>query len=125
MIEGVSLDIEPARFSTFADLAHYCYHVASVVGLCCLHIWGYRSEGGKAEKLAEDCGLALQLTNILRDLGADARDGRIYLPADDLDALRSGTSRARVRAVAEQPASFAPGFRGRARLCLLPSCWGS
>jgi phytoene synthase len=84
VIDGVSRDIQPSRFVTFADLADYCYHVASVVGLSCLHIWGYRSEGGKAEKLAEDCGLALQLTNILRDLGADARDGRIYLPQDDL-----------------------------------------
>jgi len=84
VIDGVSRDIQPTRFVTFADLADYCYHVASVVGLSCLHIWGYRSEGGKAEKLAEHCGLALQLTNILRDLGADARDGRIYLPEDDL-----------------------------------------
>jgi phytoene synthase len=84
VIEGVSRDIHASRFATFADLADYCYQVASVVGLCCLHIWGYRSEGGKAEKLAEECGLALQLTNILRDVGADARDGRIYLPEDDL-----------------------------------------
>jgi len=84
VIDGVSRDIQPGRFPTFADLADYCYHVASVVGLSCLHIWGYRSEGGKAEKLAGDCGLALQLTNILRDLGPDARDGRIYLPEDDL-----------------------------------------
>jgi phytoene synthase len=84
VIEGVSRDIQPGRFRTFADLADYCYHVASVVGLSCLHIWGYRSEGGKAEKLAGDCGLALQLTNILRDVGPDARDGRIYLPEDDL-----------------------------------------
>jgi phytoene synthase len=84
VIEGVSRDIQPSRFRTFVDLADYCYHVASVVGLSCLHIWGYRSEGGKAEKLAGDCGLALQLTNILRDLGPDAREGRIYLPEDDL-----------------------------------------
>jgi len=84
VIEGVSRDIQPTRFATFLDLADYCYQVASAVGLCCLHIWGYRSEGGKAEKLAEDCGIALQLTNILRDIGADAREGRIYLPDDDL-----------------------------------------
>jgi phytoene synthase len=84
VIDGVSTDTEPTRFATFADLAGYCYRVASVVGLCCLHIWGYRSEGGRAERLAEDCGIALQLTNILRDIGADARDGRIYLPEDDL-----------------------------------------
>jgi phytoene synthase len=84
VIDGVSRDIMRSRFVNFADLADYCYHVASVVGLSCLYIWGYRSDGGKAEKLAEDCGLALQLTNILRDLGADAREGRIYLPEDEL-----------------------------------------
>ena len=84
VIEGVSMDIQPRGFATFAELADYCYHVASVVGLSCLHIWGYRSEGGKAERLAEHCGIALQLTNILRDVGDDARNGRIYLPRDDL-----------------------------------------
>jgi phytoene synthase len=83
-IEGVSMDIRPRGFATFDELADYCYHVASVVGLCCLHIWGYRSEGGEAERLAEHCGLALQLTNILRDVRDDARAGRIYLPRDDL-----------------------------------------
>jgi 15-cis-phytoene synthase len=84
VIEGVSMDIQPRGFSTFAELADYCYHVASVVGLSCLHIWGYRSGGGKAERLAEHCGIALQLTNILRDVRDDARDGRIYLPREDL-----------------------------------------
>jgi 15-cis-phytoene synthase len=83
-IDGVSMDVEPRRFATFAELADYCYHVASVVGLSCLHIWGYRSEGGKAEQLAESCGIALQLTNIIRDVYEDARDGRIYLPEEDL-----------------------------------------
>jgi 15-cis-phytoene synthase len=84
-IDGVSMDIEPRRFATFDDLTDYCYHVASVVGLCCLHIWGYRSEGGKAERLAESCGIALQLTNIIRDVREDARNGRIYLPEEDLE----------------------------------------
>ena len=78
------MDVEPRRFVTFDDLADYCYHVASVVGLSCLHIWGYRSEGGKAERLAESCGIALQLTNIIRDVREDARNGRIYLPEEDL-----------------------------------------
>jgi phytoene synthase len=78
------MDLQPRGFATFAELADYCYHVASVVGLSCLHIWGYRSEGGKAEHLAERCGIALQLTNILRDVRDDARKGRIYLPRDDL-----------------------------------------
>ncbi len=84
VIEGVSMDIQPRGFATFDELADYCYHVASVVGLCCLHIWGYRSEGGEAERLAEHCGIALQLTNILRDVRDDAREGRIYLPREDL-----------------------------------------
>jgi 15-cis-phytoene synthase len=83
-IDGVSMDVEPRRFATFDDLTDYCYHVASVVGLSCLHIWGYRSEGGKAERLAESCGIALQLTNIIRDVREDARNGRIYLPEEDL-----------------------------------------
>jgi phytoene synthase len=83
-IEGVSMDLRHRGFETFVELADYCYHVASVVGLCCLHIWGYRSEGGEAERLAEHCGLALQLTNILRDVRDDARAGRIYLPREDL-----------------------------------------
>jgi phytoene synthase len=84
-IDGVSMDIEPRRFATFDDLTDYCYHVASVVGLSCLHIWGYRSEGGRAERLAESCGIALQLTNIIRDVGEDARNGRVYLPEEDLE----------------------------------------
>ena len=58
--------------------------MASVVGLCCLYVWGYRSEEGKAERLAESCGIALQLTNIIRDVREDARIGRIYLPLEDL-----------------------------------------
>ena len=74
------MDLQPRPFANFDELADYCYHVASAVGLCCLHIWGYRSEGGKAEPLAEACGIALQLTNILRDVREDARNGRIYLP---------------------------------------------
>jgi phytoene synthase len=100
VITGVSRDLQPLHFATFDDLSEYCYQVASVVGLCCLHIWGYRSDGGRAEKLAEDCGIALQLTNILRDTGADAREGRIYLPADDL--ARFGVAPGEL-AVAEQP----------------------
>src|SRR6516162_1011539 len=75
VIEGVSRDIQPARFATFEDLAEYCYQVASVVGLCCLHIWGYRSEGGKAEQLAEACVIALQLTNIIQHVRDDAQAG--------------------------------------------------
>ncbi len=85
VIEGVSMDIVPRRFDTFDQLFDYCYHVASVVGLSCIHIWGYRSENGKAEQLAISCGIALQLTNIMRDVREDAQNGRVYLPREDLE----------------------------------------
>lgn len=85
VIDGVAMDVEPRPFPSFDALYRYCYRVASAVGLCCIHIWGYRSEGGRAESLAEACGLALQLTNILRDVGEDARNGRVYLPQDELE----------------------------------------
>jgi phytoene synthase len=84
VIEGVLMDVRVRCFETFEDLVDYCHHVASVVGLSCLSIWGYRSEGGKAEQFAEGYGVALQLTNIIRDVGEDARNGRIYLPRVDL-----------------------------------------
>src|SRR5262249_56631285 len=90
VIEGVAMELQPRGFATFSELADYCYRVASVVGLSCLHIWGYRSEGGKAEWLADRCGIALQLTNILRDIRADAENGRIYVPNDDLARFRVG-----------------------------------
>ena len=70
------------QFQTFEELAEYCYLVAGVVGVCCIHIWGFNNDA--ALKSAADCGLAFQLTNILRDLGEDADNGRIYLPAEDL-----------------------------------------
>jgi phytoene synthase len=70
------------RYHTFDDLKLYCYRVASVVGLVCIHIFGYRDPA--AETLAEHCGLAFQLTNIIRDVKEDAGMGRIYLPEEDL-----------------------------------------
>jgi phytoene synthase len=75
-------DVPPILCDTFEELKEYCYYVASVVGLVCIHIFGY--EDRKAEFLAEDCGLAFQLTNILRDVKEDAGMGRIYFPAEDL-----------------------------------------
>jgi phytoene synthase len=84
VIDGVAMDLEPRRFATHGALREYCDHVASAVGICCIHIWGFRSEGGRAETLAHACGQALQLTNIVRDVGEDARNGRVYLPQDDL-----------------------------------------
>ncbi len=108
VIDGVAMDVEPRPFASFDDLYAYCYRVASAVGLSCIHIWGYRSEGGRAEALAEKCGVALQLTNILRDVREDARQGRIYLPQDDLERfgvtpedLRADVPSDRVRALFE------------------------
>jgi len=85
VIDGVVMDLEPRPFATFDDLYAYCYKVASAVGLSCIHIWGFQSDDGRAERLAESCGVALQLTNILRDVREDALLGRIYLPREDLD----------------------------------------
>ncbi len=82
MIEGVTSDLEPRQIQTFDELYRYCYRVASVVGLCTIHILGFDSP--EAPALAEKCGVAFQLTNILRDIGEDAARGRIYLPAEDL-----------------------------------------
>jgi 15-cis-phytoene synthase len=78
LVGGVEMDVTHARYSTFQDLQRYCYRVASVVGLICLRIFGDREERGRA--YAEDLGMALQLTNILRDVGPDHARGRIYLP---------------------------------------------
>lgn len=71
-----------AKYKTFEDLRKYCYGVASVVGLVCIRIFGYRDPA--AESLAEQCGLAFQLTNIIRDVKEDAAMGRVYLPEEDL-----------------------------------------
>jgi phytoene synthase len=72
----------PLQYQTFEDLRLYCYRVASVVGLVCIKIFGYRDR--RAEELAERCGMAFQLTNIIRDVKEDASLGRIYLPQEDL-----------------------------------------
>lgn len=82
LIKGVEMDLFNNRYATFDELSLYCYRVASVVGLICLHIFGATS--ARAQDYAVDLGMAFQLTNILRDLGVDAAQGRIYLPLDDL-----------------------------------------
>jgi len=89
---GTAMDVEQAeiaatpglttQYQTFEDLRLYCYRVASVVGLVCIHVFGYRDPA--AEPLAEQCGLAFQLTNIIRDVKEDAGMGRVYLPEEDL-----------------------------------------
>lgn len=85
LLSGVEMDLTHLRYATFEELRRYCYRVASVIGLICLRIFGDEEERGRA--YAENLGLALQLTNILRDLGSDHERGRIYLPAEDLQAF--------------------------------------
>jgi len=82
MIDGVVSDLEPRRFQTFDELYRYCYQVASVVGLTVIYIFGFDTPS--APPLAEKCGIAFQLTNILRDIREDASRGRVYLPQQDL-----------------------------------------
>ena len=79
---GSAAPVLTVQYRTFEDLRLYCYRVASVVGLVCIHIFGYRNP--EAEPLAERCGLAFQLTNIIRDVKEDVALGRVYLPEDDL-----------------------------------------
>ena len=89
LVAGTTMDLKttadavPDTYATFDDLYRYCYLVASVVGLVCIHIFGYKDP--RAEKLAEETGIAFQLTNILRDVAEDAGRGRLYLPAAYLD----------------------------------------
>ena len=82
LIEGVEMDLVCAQYKTFAALSEYCRRVASAVGLICLEIFGYRDPG--AREYAASLGMALQLTNIIRDVGTDLRHGRVYLPEEDL-----------------------------------------
>ncbi|HEV8438269.1 MAG TPA: presqualene diphosphate synthase HpnD [Methylomirabilota bacterium] len=82
IIAGVEMDLEHAVYETFDDLYPYCYRVASAVGLCCIEIFGYADP--RAREYAINLGIALQLTNILRDVQADARGGRVYIPQEDL-----------------------------------------
>lgn len=91
------------QYKTFEDLRLYCYRVASVVGLVCIHIFGYRDPA--AEPLAEECGLAFQLTNIIRDVKEDAALGRIYLPEEDLAKFNLSPSEL---LAAPDPARFRP-----------------
>lgn len=84
VVDGVEMDLDRASYETFDDLVTYCHRVASAVGLACIHVWGFRDK--EAFEPARKCGVAFQLTNILRDLEEDAQQGRIYLPVEDLRA---------------------------------------
>ena len=82
IIDGMEMDLQQSRYLDFKGLSLYCYRVASVVGLLAAEIFGYQDR--QTQKYAHDLGMAFQLTNIIRDVGEDARRGRIYLPMDEL-----------------------------------------
>ena len=83
LIDGMEMDLKWQSYQTFADLREYCYRAASAVGLICIEIFGY--ESARTREYAVNLGIALQLTNILRDLKEDTARGRIYLPLEDLE----------------------------------------
>jgi phytoene synthase len=119
LARGTAMDLQeqgrPIRYATFDDLYVYCYYVAAVVGLVTIRVFGYSD--GAAEALAEKCGIAFQLTNIIRDVKEDAAIGRVYLPEEDLAqygctaaTLRNGYDPARLRPVLEHEAARAREF---------------
>ena len=102
VIDGMAMDLSQQRYADFADLERYCHRVAGVVGLMSAEIFGY--EEASTAGFARDLGIAFQLTNIVRDVGEDARRGRLYLPQEDL--ARFGVSASAVLRAREEP-----GFR--------------
>ncbi len=124
LIKGVEMDLFNNRYVTFDELSLYCYRVASVVGLICLHVFGVTS--ARAQDYAVALGMAFQLTNILRDVGTDAAESRIYLPLDDLrkwnlpeKALLNRSYSPEFRALMEYEASRAHHYYKRADAALM------
>jgi phytoene synthase len=125
LLRGVEMDLAIQRYATFADLKQYCYRVASVIGLACLRIFGYTHP--QVQDYAYNIGIALQLTNIMRDVREDAERGRIYLPLEDLAAfgypeahmLEQRYSAAFVALMAFQHRRVLDYYR-HAEACLLP-----
>jgi len=123
VIEGVEMDLGPRRYATFAELYEYCYRVASAVGLICIEIFGYANPA--ARQYAIDLGVALQLTNIVRDVGPDLEQGRLYLPLEDLARfgcteadLASGTLTDRMVALLKFQCDRARDYYARAHAAL-------
>jgi len=119
VVDGVAMDLDTPRYQTFEDLFQYCRRVASAVGMICIRIWGCRSE--QSRDYALNLGVALQLTNILRDVKGDLERGRVYLPLDDLkacgctvDDLKAGLVSEPVRCVIEFECRRARDFYQRA-----------
>jgi len=119
VIDGVAMDLDRSRYATFEDLREYCLRVASAVGRLCIEIFGYTDP--RTRDYARDLGIALQLTNIIRDIGTDLARGRIYLPLEDLarygcseENLRSGVVSEPVRNLLAFECDRAAGFYERA-----------
>ena len=119
VIDGVAMDLDTTRYQTFDDLFEYCRRVASAVGMICIRIWGCRSD--RSRDYALNLGVALQLTNILRDVKGDLERGRVYLPLEDLQAcgctvddLAAGVVAGPVRALIEFECRRARDFYQRA-----------
>jgi phytoene synthase len=126
IVDGVEMDLDGVTYETAEDLYPYCYRVASAVGLAAIEIFGYRDP--RARDYAVNLGLALQLTNIIRDVGADARIGRVYLPQADLrefgvtaDDLRAGRHSPAFVALMQRQAERARRFYRAAREALPPA----
>ena len=120
IVDGVAMDLDGLAYETADDLYPYCYRVASAVGLAAIEIFGYTDPG--ARQYATSLGIALQLTNIIRDVGSDARAGRVYVPGEDLrkfgvtpDDLRAGRYTAAFAALMGQQAERARRFYRAAR----------
>jgi phytoene synthase len=119
VIDGVAMDLDMKRYQTFSDLLEYCRRVASAVGMICIRIFGCRSD--RSREYALNLGIALQLTNILRDVKADLATGRVYLPLEDLaasgctvDDLAAGRMSDAVRRLMEFECGRAREFYSRA-----------
>lgn len=120
LIDGTLMDMDQHTYETFDDLYLYCYRVASTVGLVCLHVFGF-DHSAEALRMGEWCGIAFQVTNILRDVDEDARLGRIYLPQEDLrrfavtaDELRGGAPGAGFRPLMQFEAARAKEYYQKA-----------
>jgi phytoene synthase len=125
LVDGVEMDLRVARYDTFEALYEYCWRVASTVGLICLEIFGYTRP--ESRDYAVNLGIALQLTNIIRDVRVDLERGRLYLPGEDLRRfdvtepdLRAGRVTEGVRRLLAYECSRARGFYARAHQLLPP-----
>ncbi len=124
IIDGVEKDLDPETFETKSDLMRYCYLVASAVGLVSIRLFGYRNPASR--EYAEQLGYALQWTNIMRDVGEDARDGRVFLPLEDLarfglteqDILSGTPDRACFQRLMKHESSVAKDFYDQANAAL-------